>query len=566
MTATFAPVALPDTDRSVRVFETSLTPLLFHTPQDYLELDPSVKLQERGPDGIQSDISIRGTTFEQSLILLDGLRVNDPETGHLNLDISVPLAAVSRIEVLHGSGSTFYGSDAIGGAVNLITERPHTPSLRLSGGGGSFASIESSLLADYIGSRWALSLAGSRDASDGFMVDRGYHSNVGSAETWLITPLGTTTLLLGASDRPFGANQFYGPYASSERTKGWFGSVRQPLGKSTEADFAYRRHSDLFVLEVNDPAFYENNHVDSTLQGVLRRTTSLGRNSYLSYGAEGDGDTIRSTNLGRHARNQEAVYSSLDLRSLRRFSLSLGAREELFSGGDAVFSPSLAGAFWLGRGWRLRAAIGHAFRLPTYVDLYYSDPVTIGNPQLKPESAWSYEGGFTWNGLSRLSLSATGFALQQQNGIDYSKYSLADKWQATNVGNLTFTGAELEARVRVLRSQEMDLGYTGIRADRQAPAGLISEYAFNFASQNASFAWSGEFARQWTARMQVQVIERVGKTPYPLWNIAAARSTGRLRPYLRLLNLSNTGYQEIPGVPLPGRSAMAGVELNFTGR
>ena len=91
---------------------------------DLLRTDSSLNIQARGGEGVQADLAIRGTTFEQSLILVNGLRVNDPETGHLNLDIPVPLDAVTRVDILHGSGSTFYGSDAIGGAVNLLTGAP----------------------------------------------------------------------------------------------------------------------------------------------------------------------------------------------------------------------------------------------------------------------------------------------------------------------------------------------------------------------------------------------------------------------------------------------------------
>lgn len=561
VTATFEPIPLSESDRSVRIFDVNQHPLLFNNPVDYLRLDPSVDIEARGPVGVQTDISIRGTTFEQSLILLNGLRINDPETGHLNMDIPVPLEAISRVEVLHGSGSTFYGSDAIGGAVNLITAQPQRTALATKIGFGSFGSTEQHLLGSYLGKGWSEQVAGSRDTSDGFMIDRNFHSNAVSSETWFKTPLGTTDLLVAASDRPYGANQFYGPYESWERTKGWFGSARQQLGARSEADFGYRRHSDLFVLEVYDPAYYENNHRDTNWQGALRRTDSFGKNTYLSYGLDADGDSIHSSSLGKHARNRGAGYANLDLRSLGRFSLSLGARQEIFSGGDAVFSPTAAAGYWLGHGLRLHAAMGHGFRLPTYLDLYYSDPTTIGNPALKPESAWSYEGGLDWNPGGRVAFDATGFRMLERNGIDYSKFSIKERYQAKNVANLDLTGLETGVRLRLPASQEIDLGYTGIQAGQQPLPGLISEYAFNYASQNATFGWVGQFTHAITARTQVGFIQRVGHTAYPMWDMAVARSNGHVRPYLRFSNLSNTGYEEVPGVPLPGRTVMGGAEF-----
>ena len=94
---------------------------VFNSLADVLRLDPSVDLQARAPDGVQNDISIRGSSYAQTLVLLNGLRVDDVQSGHHNMDIPVPLDAVSRVEVLQGSGSTMYGSDAVGGAINVIT-------------------------------------------------------------------------------------------------------------------------------------------------------------------------------------------------------------------------------------------------------------------------------------------------------------------------------------------------------------------------------------------------------------------------------------------------------------
>ena len=146
---------------------------------------------------------------------------------------------------------------------------------------------------------------------------------------------------------------------------------------------------------------------------------------------------------------------------------------------------------------RLRASAGHGFRLPTYVDLYYADPATIGNPNLKPESSWSYEGGADWKPANgRLTFTAVGFRLQETNAIDYSKLILAtptltaaEKWQAVNVPTLNLTGAEASLRLRVTDTQQLQLSYTAAHSDN-LPANTISEYAFNYAAQNAIFAWT----------------------------------------------------------------------------
>jgi outer membrane cobalamin receptor len=591
VTTTLEPLPLAESDRAVTLISPREQPLVSNSVVDLLRQDSSLNLQARAANGVQADLSLRGTTFEQSLVLLNGLRINDPETGHLNLDIPIPLDAVTRIDILHGSGSTFYGSDAIGGAVNLLTQPP-APALTIPGlsviasaGAGSYTSIEQHLRASYTKGPIAEQLTGSRDTSDGFIPDRNYSSNALASETWLTTKLGTTDVLLAASDRPYGANLFYGPYPSWERTKGWFASIQQQLGSQTAASFGYRRHSDLFVLFVDQPDIYENNHITTSYEGALRRADNFGSNTTLSYGVEADGDTIHSNSLGQHTRNQGAGYANLSLRALGRFSLSLGARDEVLSdagnGSNNVFSPSIAAAYTLTHTLRLRASAGHGFRLPTYVDLYYADPTTIGNPNLKPESSWNYEAGIDWTPTnSRLTLTTTAFRLQQKDTIDYAKTILAtdalttaQPWQAINIQNLNITGAEATARLRLTGNQQLQFSYTAAHA-ASPPPNLLSEYAYNYAAQNALVAWNGSLpatffgkvGRQINARTQINIVQKTQHTAYPLWDISLARNTGHLRPYLRALNLSNTGYQEIPQVPLQGRTIMAGAEFNWYGR
>ena len=584
VTTTAEPLPLAESNRSVETILPREAPVGTDSVVDLLRTDPSLNLQARAGEGVQADLAIRGTTFEQSLVLVNGLRVDDPETGHLNLDIPVPLDAIARVDVLHGSGSTFYGSDAIGGAVNLLTGAPGAGfSVVARSGAGNYGSLEEHLRAAYSAEPFAEQVTGSRDTSDGFIADRNYSSNALASESWLKTRPGTTDVLLAASDRPYGANDFYGPYNSWERTKAWLASMQQQLGARTAASFGYLRHSDLFVLLQGLPAVYENNHITTSYEGALRRADELGRNTTLAYGLEESGDSIHSFNfsggvlsnaLGVHARNQGAGYANLSLRSLRRFSLSLGAREEVLSGGDSVFSPSAAAAFTLTKTLRLRGSAGHGFRLPTYTDLYYSDPATLGNPNLKPESSWSYEGGLDWKPAGgRVTLTAVGFRLNETNAIDYTKTlplplppAPAEQWQAVNVPTLDISGAEASVRMRLNATQQLDLSYTAAHSGN-LPANYLSEYAFNYAAQNAVFGWTGQFPGAWgkqlSAHTQVNVVQKTTQTAYPLWDLSLARNTGSIRPYLRLLNLSNTGYTEIVGVPMQGRTILGGMEWTW---
>ena len=557
------PVTLGESPRSSVVLDTQQHPLAFETPEDYLRSDPSTFVEQRGAGGAQADISIRGSSFEQTLVLLNGLRIDDPETGHLNLDLPVPLEAMSNIEVLHGAGSTLYGSDALGGVVDFLTAVPTSTSLRLRSGVGSFGENEQSVLAGLARTHWSEEFTATRSFSSGFRPDRDYRNEAVSSETRGHTGLGESDVLLAGSDRAYGADGFYGPFNAWERTKGWFASARQQFGPNTEAAFGYRRHADNFVLLRNDPAFYANNHIDHSWEAVARRRQTIAKAANLFYGLEADGDSIHSNNLGRHARNQEAGYLDLDLHASRRWILSGGLRGELLSGGGGrqVWSPDLACALWLSPSVKVRASAGYGFRLPTYVDLYYSDPSTIGNSHLRPESAWSGDGGADWYPDARLTASLTVFYSRQHDAIDYVRASPAQRWQAANLVGLRFTGVEGSLAWQLTQRQTIRLAWTGMSGAQAALHGLQSEYVFNYPVNNATFEWLGTLKNEYLLRSQVQIAQRYHRDAYPVWNLEAAREHGWLQPYLRIANLSNTGYEEIEGVPMPGRSFVGGIQL-----
>jgi outer membrane cobalamin receptor len=557
------PVAIGESPRSVFAIDTEKHPLAFETAEQYLSNDPSTFIEQRGGGGAQADISIRGSSFQQTLVLLNGLRIDDAQTSHHNLDLPVPLEAMSGIDILHGAGSTLYGSDALGGVVDFLTAVPSGTSLALRSGMGSFGENEESFLGDVSGRRSSEAVAGDRNFSTGFIPDRDYRNEEASTETRVRTKIGVSDILFAGSDRAFGADQFYGPYNSWERTKGWFASARQEMGRRTEAAFGYRRHADNFILLRNDPGVYANNHVDESWQGVLRRKETIGNSATIFAGIEGDGDAIDSNNLGRHARNRGAGYADLDLHSAHRWNLSAGLRGELLSGGGGrwVWSPDLAGNLALTPALRLRASAGYGFRLPTYTDLYYSDPGTRGNPDLKPESAWSGDGGVDWYPGNKTAVSLTAFYSRQHDAIDYVRANATQPWAAANLVGLRFAGVETSATFQPVRNQSLVLGWTTISGAQAALHGQQSEYVFNYPVNSASFQWIGSFRSECTLRTRVQVAQRYQQSPYPVWDFEAARQRGRIRPFLRAANLSNTGYEEIEGVPMPGRSFTGGVEL-----
>jgi iron complex outermembrane receptor protein len=570
---TASPVPLAESNRPVTVLPVKEMSLAAESPQELLRTDPSLFLEQRGAGGGQSDIVLRGGSFEQTLVLLNGFRINDSQSAHHNLDLPIPLEAMDSIQVLPGAGSTLHGVDALSGVVDFLTAAPDHASLRLRAAEGSFQSNEESLVAGAVHQRCSGRLTASRNFSEGFMADRDYRNEDASAESWSGTRLGLTDLMIATSDRSFGANQFYGNYNSWERTKSWFAAARQEIGPRTVAAFGYRRHTDEFVLLRNAPAVYENRHTDGSWQASLRRTLPVHTTSLALFGIEADGDSIRSFNLsggvtsdalGVHARNRGAGYVDLDLHPARqRWTLSAGAREEVFSGGLRAFAPQLSASLRTSPALKLRAAGGYGFRIPTYTDLYYSDPTTVGNANLKPESSWSGEGGADWTPSTKLTLSATGFYTRQHDTIDYVRANATQKWQAVNLSGLHFAGIESSLTWIPARNQSVRVGWAALHGAQNALNGMQSEYVYNYPVQNVHASWGVALPHAVTLTNSVQVAQRYQQAAYPVWNATLARDAGRLRPYLRLANLSGTGYQEITGVAMPGRSITGGFALQF---
>lgn len=560
VTGTYEPVPLEEADRSVNVFPVADQMLLSNTWVDFLRLDPSLDLRQRAPNGMQSDLSIRGGTFGQTLVLLDGLRLNDAQTGHHNMDVPVPLESVSRIEILRGAGSTLYGSDAVGGVVNFITRPPETSEFRLRTALGNFGANQQRGSLTAAAARWTEQLAFSRDFSSGFLPNRDYRNLSLASTTHWRSSWGPAGFVLAHSDRPFGAEGFYGNFNSWERTKTWFAGLRQALGQNTETSVGFRRHTDLFVLYRDRPQVFTNRHAVESLQAAVRRWEALSQTWRLHYGLEGYREAIASNNLGRHSRGRGAGYAALDVRALGRFSFSAGAREEVYRSLQRQFSPSLAAGIWLSRRLRVRASVSRAFRLPSYTDLYYHDPATRGTPDLRPESASSYEAGLDWNAGGALRGEVAVFHRRDRDGIDYVRRSLTDIWRATNIQRLRFTGLETSLSLAV-RSHQLDFRYAGLRGAQRAPANVYSRYVFNYRSHSAVASWQGPLPGGLVARSRFGVVQRYAGAPYALWDVYITRADGRLRPLAQFANLTGARYEEIAGVPMPGRSVVVGIEL-----
>ena len=387
-----------------------------------------------------------------------------------------------------------------------------------------------------------------------------------SSLSTLKSRLGATSLLFAYSDRPFGANGFYGsPEPQWERTKTWFASVHQDLGNKTEANFAFRKHTDLYVYIRDNPSYYTNWHADDSWQGNLRRHDNLPLHGVLSYGVEALAENVTSTNLGIHSRQRGSGYVFYDLRSLRRYSLSAGIREEVYGAHSVATSPSLSGAAWFSSRFKLRASASRAFRLPSFTDLYYHDPANIGNPNLKPESATSYEAGIDAYVNPKLHAAVTVFQRRDTNVIDFVQPAPNTLYQATNFDKLHFTGVEASTIWEPRAGQHLSISFSELHGLNASPEILLSKYSFNYPIQEGIVEWRGTVAKNIIARTRIGVVNRIERNPYAVWDASAGYGAGRIRPFLQLTNITSTVYQDIPLVDTPRRGIIGGVELYLFG-
>ncbi len=441
-----------------------------------------------------------------------------------------PLDAIRELQILRGSGSTFYGSDAVGGVVNVLTRIGEPGELVFRSAMGNFGTNTQSGRFSFGAGPLSQQFSFERSLSDGFEDDREFRSTSGSSESILRTRWGTTRIFLSALDRPFGANQFYGNYASWERTKTWYAALHQDFGKNTELTFSYRRHTDLFVLLRDQPEVYTNHHADETYDLALRRHDDLTKLMRLSYGAEGIDDSIVSNNLGIHRRRQGAVYANLDVRAMKRFSFSIGMREQLYGHQHAFFAPTVSGGAWLTHSVKLRASVSPAPSAcpPTRIFIIPT-PANLGNPNLKAEKAISYEAGVDWHLPRNWRAFATGFDRDEKNGIDYVRSSPALPWQAMNFDHLRFVGVETGVEGEVFHTQKVTLQYTALHGAQADEGGEQSKYVFNYPTQNAVATWQILTGHGILARTRIGAIKRYQLDPYVLWDVSVAWTERRIR-------------------------------------
>lgn len=525
-----------------------------------------VDLQDRRlASGIQSDFSLRGSTYSQVLILINGQRVNDPQTAHHNSDLPFTKADLGQIEVIPGAGSSLFGADAIGGAINFNLKSPGEKKTvwefaagNQRNGYGLFS------LSDRAGDLgWRLSVEDSR--SRGFRDDTDYQKFTSSlAADWQF-PGGDWKNNFGYQEKEFGAYDFYTPgrgFPSREWTKTYLFNSALTLKRdnySVRPNFLWRRHYDKFALDERVDN-YNQHRTDMFVPSLYlqKETSGWGK---VGLGFEAGHEQISSSNLGRHDRQQQSLYLD-DLLTLQEFwDLSLALRLDNFSDYQPAYTGSLAAKFRMNELAAVNLGVSRSLRIPSFTELYYSDATTLGNDALSPERAWNYQAGFEFKG-ERLSAGLTFFWRREEQMIDWVRRDASQKWQARNFTRDNVWGAECSLSQKINRCLSLDMHYTYTdkKIDEQ---GYLYKYGPSYARHLAGTVINFElpFGRQ---VIGLNYKKRPGRRG---WFLLDAGLNFQLQPnakvFLNVTNLLNVEYQDIAGIPASGRYLESGLRLEW---
>ena len=564
VTAAATPVSLDSVTRALTVItREQLSRLPVSTVADVLRLAASVDVRARGERGVQSDFAVRGANFGQALVLVDGMRLNDPQTGHHNGDIPVPVDMIECIEILHGSGASLFGADAVGGTINVITRKDALPaSAVIEAGSFGLVAGRGNVGFQHGTVRQVVSVDGSR--SSGFMFDRdfktlGVSSRLSFSEQ--------TSVFAGYLWKDFGANGFYGNSPSRESTNQTLVGLDQRLGQwagwSVVGNASYRTHGDWFLWDVRRPGVAENRHRTHVTIGSLKASTRVGPASSITAGLEGGGDWIRSNNLGARSTARVSAFGEWRQAIAAATYLDGSLRMDRYTEFGTAWSPSLGVGWWPSSPVRLRAAVGRAFRVPTFTERYYSDPAHLARSDLRPETAWAAELGIDVFGWQGWTMAATVFGRLEQDVIDWLRPSIADRWRTYNIRDVNTVGVELSAQRPLRAGAFVQASYTGLRVGAGAVTQL-SKYVLDYSPHGVAVAAvlpiPGDVLLAPRAAYRRRT-RSTGSSEYVLFDARLARRFGHYELRVEGTNLFNASYQEVLGVDMPGRAATVSIAV-----
>lgn len=583
-------IPFAEQNRNIRILDQNLIRTLpVRSVNELLTYVSGIDVRQRGPWGTQADIGIDGGTFDQTLVLINGVKISDPQTGHNMMNLPVALDAIERVEVLRGPAARIYGVNALNGAVNIITKRPVKTGISAHVYTGSNFTRDTSdnKLYGGIGAQVSASLAGeqaqhylslSREQSSGYRYNTAFQNNKAFYQTNVDVSTKTALQLLGGFVyNSFGANGFYsapGDVNSEETVQtGLLSAGMQTVINpywTIRPRISYRYNHDDYIYIKQRPEVYRNRHETHVINAEVNNSfdTDLG---VFGLGVELRNERINSTNLGKWDRTNYGFFGEYSFNKINRLLVNVGAYANYNSDFGWKVLPGIDVGYRFYKGWRVFANAGTGQRLPTYTDWYYVGPQNIGNPNLTPEYTYNLEGGIKYSD-KQLNATFSYFYRRTTDFIDWVKDTVTDPWQPVNYQRLNTHGITAAADYRWSDAQQRNpdfalitgVSYTylnmGIDAAPQDGEQKLSLYALENLRHQFCANANLEFFRMFNLTFAARYQQRENYRDYTLLDARLSFTRRQFNIYFDVTNLGDTRYVEAGVVPMPGRWMTLGIK------
>ena len=535
-----------------------------------------VDLRQRGPQGAQADLSILGSTFEQVLVLIDGVPMRDAQTGHLMMNLPVDIQQIERIEIIKGTAARIYGANALAGAVNIVTREPAAETVLAQLWTGLNTPLEGDTVKSYLQAGGRVS-AGWKNESEtqrhqfdaSYFDSEGYRYNSSNTQRRLgyrgAMSLGANksqlNLAAGLVRNETGANGFYAyPFDVNafEATETIYGSARYraKIGSWSVQPLVYMRYShDDYIFIREQPEVYRNNHF-TTAAGAELHVSKTNKSGQFGAGYESRAEIIHSNNLGQHNRFYHSFYGEQRLIFENSAVVVIGAMAQYSNAFGLNIYPGIEFSTPLVQSLRLFGNAGLGSRNPSFTDLYYSDRANQGNASLEPEQAMNTELGLKWNDKG-LQVETAGFMRRTSNFIDYTRASEDDLWMPENFQLVTISGADSRVRYRFDSAREIALETVSLSHTvlfgQLGDTTSFSKYALNHLRHQLVAQAGLRFFSRYRLQLVSRYIERINSESYQVYDVRLGANLNAVDLAIDVNNLLNETYVESGFVPMPGR-------------
>ncbi|KQM50034.1 TonB-dependent receptor plug domain-containing protein [Chryseobacterium sp. Leaf201] len=526
---------------------------------EILQQVSGMDIRRRGANGVQSDIAFRGSSSEQVLLLLNGIRMSDSQTGHNSLNLPIDLEDVERIEVIKGPGARRFGQNAYAGVINVITKTHIGKRVKISAEAGDYETFGFGMNAQIGNEKFSNALTANSNSSQGYMYNTDYEIRNIFYQSKLAIKDGDIRLQAGFSEKKFGANGFYSSPKATEQYEETQASVVSMAHQQTfknlkiHSNVYWRRGQDMYLFNRAKPEIYRNMHIGNNVGGEVNSSYQWGFGT-TGVGVELRKEFLASNNLGQRNRFVSQVFFEHHFSLLdKKLNISPGFSWANYSKEGNFFYPGLDVGYNFNQNNKIYGNISRVSRVPTFTDLYYVSKTEQGNPDLIPESAVSAEIGYqyqTGNILAKVS----GFMRDSHNSIDWTKMSLNDPvWYAQNIGNTSSKGVEIELNHRWRQWLNYSVGYTYLDNKLNSTGEFSARYLLDNLKHQFIAKLETRFLKNFTNELVYRYNERMNNGSYNLLDEKLSFVQKDFSVYVLINNVTNTSYTETFGVAMPQR-------------